>query len=311
MGSKHFIQLLVFRSGFILVVDVSKFGLLISGDALLDVLFLLAQLQLFAVIANHIAHCVHLVLNALTARSYLSLTSLLFFQGHSHILLNLFRFVHFRLLCLIGELLFRLHIVLDDFHGSLALSLFRRSFVGSLFLELGSKFSNTIAFLSLALISVHLLLLLDLFEHLVSLHLGLDNLLLLLDLLLPFDLQLLPRLVEDALVEILFLLICFFTQLLPEFDLLVQNLFDLLDAILLLLFGLAQLLFVELLAELLDLAPLVFADVRGQVFHILATALDLPIHEVIKLRLFGRRRQRKWLRLRFAIMSKRRMLCLH
>lgn len=100
--SKHIIQLLVFRPGFILVVDVSKFGLLISGDALLDVLFLLAKLQLFAVIANHVAHCVHLVLDAFTARSELSLTSVLFFQGHSHILLNLFRFVHFRLLRLIG-----------------------------------------------------------------------------------------------------------------------------------------------------------------------------------------------------------------
>lgn len=221
LGSKHFIQLLVFRSGFILVVDVSKFGLLISGNALLDVLFLLAQLQLFAVIANHIAHCVHLVLNAFTARSELSLTSLLFFQGHSHILLNLSRFVHFRQLRLIGELLLRLHVVLDDFHGSLALSLFRLSFVGSLLLELGSKFSNTIAFLSLALISVHLLLMLDLFEHLVTLLLGLDDLLLLLDLLLPFDLQLLPRLVENALIEILLFLRCFFTQLLPDFDLLV------------------------------------------------------------------------------------------
>lgn len=154
-----------------------------------------------------------------------------------------------------------MHVVLDDFHGSLALSLFRLCFVGSLLLELGSKFSNTIAFLSLALISVILLLLLDLFEHLVTLLLGLDNLLLLLDLLLPFDLQLLPRLVENALIEILLLLRCFFTQLLPDFDLLVQDLFDLLYAILLLLFGLTHLLFVELLAELLDLTPLVLADV--------------------------------------------------
>ena len=299
-------------TGFILTVDVSKFGLLISGDALLDVLFLLAQLQLFAVIAHHITHLVHFVLDAFTASSDLSLASLLFLEGHTHVLLHLLRLIQFRQLRLIDELLFRLHVVLDDFHGSLALSQFGLRFVGSLLLELGSKFSHTVAFLSLALISVHLLLLLDFFEHLVALLLGLDNLLLLLHLLLAFDLQLLPRLIENALVEVLLLLHSLVAQLLPELDLLVEDLFDLLDAILLLLFGLALLLFVELLAELLDLAPLVLTNVRRQVLHVLASSLNLPIHEVIKLRLlFACGGQRERLRLRFAIMGKRSVLCLH
>ena len=105
---------------------------------------------------------------------------------------------------------------------------------------------------------------------------------------LALDLELFPGLVENALIKVFTLLRCLIAKLLPEFDLLVQHVFDLLDTILLLLFLLADLLLVQLLAELLNFAPLVLANIRRQVVYLAFSAVSWPSSEIVDLLFFGR-----------------------
>lgn len=87
-------------------------------------------------------------------------------------------------------------------------------------------------------------------------------------LLLTFFVKFLSGFIKQSFVEILTLFLILFTKLSPQFNLLVKHIFDLLtldlgsDLLLLLLF------FIESLAEFLDLAPLVVADIAWQVFNL-------------------------------------------
>ena len=112
------------------------------------------------------------------------------------------------------------------------------------------------------------LLLLRLFEHDVAHLFLLDDFLLKLGLLYSLYLEFLLGLVDH-----LPIILSLFNQILladfvPELDLLVEDVAHLLHSCLLFLLLLLDLLLVEALAEALDLAPLVLADVGGHVFDL-------------------------------------------
>ena len=267
---------------------------------MLNVLLLLFELQFFAVVTHNICHAVHFVLDALSASGHFTITCLFFLESYAHVLLDLSGLDCLLSLGFSNQLFLGLHVVFDDLHGCLALLLFTSCLVHTLVLKLRCKLRYAIALLSLTLVKIVLLLLFDLLEHGIALGLGLEHLLLCDYFLLSLNFELFLGLVEDALVEVLTLFRCLVAKFLPEFDLLVKHFFDLLNAILLLLFLLAHLLLVQLLAELLDLAPLVLADVARQVLDQLPAILLRPVQIVVDLLGGGER-----LRLGLAIVGQR------
>jgi len=98
-----------------------------------------------------------------------------------------------------------------------------------------------------------------------------------------FDLELLAGFVQNDFIEILSLYFLLITYLLSKLDLHFENVTNLLDLLLLYLFMLPLLLFVKLLAKLLDLSPLIVADVRWNILN-LSLALCGPwfVHEVVQ-----------------------------
>ena len=87
-------------------------------------------------------------------------------------------------------------------------------------------------------------------------------------LLLAFDLQFFLGLIQDLTVEVLLLLDGLFAKLGSQFDLLVEHVTHLPNSIVVIGFLLPLLFLVEFLAELLDLAPLVVADIGGHVLNL-------------------------------------------
>mmetsp|Transcript_26051 Transcript_26051/g.32515 ORF Transcript_26051/g.32515 Transcript_26051/m.32515 type:complete len:257 (-) Transcript_26051:1167-1937(-) len=229
------IELLVLRPRLILVVNVLEASLLVFFYALLDVLFLLPQLELFTAVLDHICHAIHLVLNALSTVLQFLLAQLLLFQGQAHILLDLLSLMLLVAFHLGHSLPLLLHVVLYHFHCSLTRLLLSLCLVCALLFEFGSQLSHAVSLLVLALFSNLHLFSFDFVKHGVALSLRLDHLLLLLKLLFTLNLELFLGLVENKLVEVLALLACLLAQLLSKFDLLIEHLLNLLDALLLLL----------------------------------------------------------------------------
>ena len=177
-----------------------------------------------------------------------------------------------------------LHVVLDDLHCSLALLLLYRSLVITFILKVISKLCDSIPLLSFVLVSVSLLLGLHFFEHQVTLLFLIQHFLLLLFLLFAFDIELLTGLIQDFLIKILALFSLLLTQFLPQFDLLFEYLSDFLDLVLSFLFLFSHLFLMKALAELLNLAPLVFTYVRGQVINLLLSHPLPSNREVVDMR---------------------------
>jgi len=79
-------------------------------------------------------------------------------KSHTHVRLELLSIL-FLVGFLLGHSFFLLiHIVVDDFHCSLTLLLLRLRFIFPLISKLSGKFGRTVAFLSLELVSILLLL---------------------------------------------------------------------------------------------------------------------------------------------------------
>ena len=263
------------------VLDPRLFVLL---DALLDVFFLLLELQFLAVIFHVIGHPIHESLDALRTILRLLLSLLFLIKGQAHVGLQLLRIE--LLVCLVLRLTLPLlmHVVPDDLHCSLALLLLHRSLVLTFILEVISKLRDPIPLLSFELISVSLLLGLHFFEHQVTLLFLLQHLLLLLFLLFALDVELLAGLLQDFLIKILAFFSLLLTQFLPQFDLLFEYLSDFLDLVLCFFFLFSQLFLMKALAELLNLAPLVFTYVRGQVINLLLSDLLPSKRKVVDMR---------------------------
>ena len=120
-------------------------------------------------------------------------------------------------------------------------------------------------------------------QHLVPLLFRFDDLLLHFHLLLGLDFQLFFGLVQDALVEVLALLQLLLTLLLPQFNLLLQHLANLLHFLLLQLLLPLLLLLMHALSEFLNFAPLVLTDVRGNVVDSASVMPQRLAHEIVKL----------------------------
>ena len=69
----------------VLLVNVLKVGLLILLDTLLDIGFLLFTHQILIVVADSLAHFVHLGLDTLASYGHFLLTSLFFLECQSHV----------------------------------------------------------------------------------------------------------------------------------------------------------------------------------------------------------------------------------
>ena len=115
----------------------------------------------------------------------------------------------------------------------------------------------------MTLVSFFLLLGLHLPQHLITLQFCLRCFLLLGKLLLAFYLKLFLCVLKNATVKLVPFLDLLFAKLLPQFDLLLQHVSHLLDLLLRSLLLPLHLLLMKALAELLDLAPLVIANVGG------------------------------------------------
>ena len=127
-------------------------------------------------------------------------------------------------------------------------------------------YSVTLLLLSSELI-LHLLVL-GLLEHHVAHLLLLNHFQLQVGLLLALNLEFLLSGVQELAIEVFLFLDVFGAELLTKAHLLVKHVLDLPTFLLHQLLLLLELLFVEALAELLDFAPLVVADVRGHVLYL-------------------------------------------
>ena len=101
--------------------------------------------------------------------------------------------------------------------------------------------------------------------------------------------------------KIIILLLSFIAQLDSKLNLLIENLLHLLSLVLVLLLLLSLLLFVELLTKLLDLAPLVFTNIRRQVFDFDCFSIIILANSLITK--LGRSLRMYLLRLRFILIS--------
>ena len=258
---ENVIELLMLSPGFVLLADVLEASFLILFKALLDVLLLLLHLQFFAVIFHSVTHAIHNGLNATSALCHLMLSGLLFFKLHAHILFNLLSFSSFDCIKFSLSLLLFNHIVLDNLHCSLTLSHLLPFFVLFLFLEICCQFSHSLSFLCLALLLLNNLLLLSFLEHSITLMLLLFDFISKIHLLFSLHFHLLSSSVEKLFIEVLSLFDIFLAQLLTKLDLLIENVSNLFRFLNVLCLLLPDLLFVEFLAEFLNLAPLIVTNV--------------------------------------------------
>ena len=245
----------------VLIVDVLQLGLLIPFDTLLNVFFFLLQAHLLAIVSDHVAHLVHFLLNATATLGDLSLARLLFLICYAHICLYLIRICLLTCFEIGHTLSFFYHVVFDNFHCSLTFLYFNLIFRHSLLLKVSSQLGTSGFFLFLAPRELFDLLLLRLLHHLVTHLLLLGRLDQLLSFLLALNLQVFLGLLHHFHLKFLSFLQVFRSELLPQLDLIVEHRSHLLNLLHLNLLLLLELLLVQPLAELLDLAPLVVANV--------------------------------------------------
>ena len=256
------------RSFFVLVINVLEVGLLVLFDALLYVLLLLFHLHLLVVVLNDVAHAIHDGLDALATSGHSSLSVLLLLELDFHVVLNLLCISFLNLLDLSDTFALLLHVLFDNFHCSLAFFDFLGRFVSAFLLDLGCKFSYAALLLILAILLIINLLLLRLLEHDVTHAFLFNDLGLKVVLLLAFSIHLTLRLFKYSLVKVLSFVFSLFTKLGPKLNLLIKHVTNLLHTVDMICLLLSDLLLVEFLAELLDLTPLVIADIGRQVLNL-------------------------------------------
>ena len=115
-------------------------------------------------------------------------------------------------------------------------------------------------------------------------------------------------------LEFLSFLLVFLSELLPQLDLVIEHLSYLLHLLHLNLLLLLQLLFVQFLSELLDLAPLIVANVRRHVLdlHFLSILLLADLDRMLSAQLGGHlsssslllRIVLSWLRVKFSLVAR-------
>ena len=216
-------QLDVLRPHLVLLVNIMKLCLFILFDTLLNVFFLLPETHLFAVVADHLAHLVHLLLDPAATLSDFPLSCLLFLKSDPHVSLKLVSISLLDCFDVCHPLLLFHHVVLNDLHCSLALLDLSLSLRLLLFLEVGSKLRTT--FFLLILSSHHLfnLLLFRLLHHSISHLLGFGGFDKFLSLLFTFDFHFFLRLVQDLTIKVLSFFLILLTEFSPELDLFVQH----------------------------------------------------------------------------------------
>ena len=264
---QHFVQLLVLLTLLVLFVDVLQRCLFVLVDALLDVLFLLLKLQLLIIVLYDVAHSVHNGLDALATGSHLTLASLLLLEGQAHVSLDLLCIVFLHRLHFGHLLLLLADVFLDDFHCSVTLASFLINFASLLLFDVLGEFGDAVLLFFLVANEVLNLLGLRLLEHDVPHPLLLNHLLVKFLLLLVLNFKLFLGLVKDLAVEVLLFLNGLVSEFGSHFDLLVEDVAHLPHFATVVGFLLALLFLVELLPKLLDLAPLVVADVRRHVLY--------------------------------------------
>lgn len=268
LGLQLLVQFLVLGPLFVLIIDVLEVRLLVLLDALLNVLLLLFELELLIVVADGIAHAVHDGLDAAAALSHGSLARLLLLKGHFHVLFDLLRVLLLYRLDLGHSLLFLVHVLFYHFHCSLTLFNLLVLLVTSLFFDIGSQLCDSSFLFTLSFELLIDLFLFDLLKHDVAHLLLFNHLSLQLHFLLTLLVHFFPRLIEDSLIKLFPLLFVFLSEFSSKFDLLVENFTHLLHSVLVVSLLLSHLFLVETLAELLNLTPLVVADVRWHVLHL-------------------------------------------
>ena len=157
---QNFIKLLVLGSVLVLLIDIMQTSLFILFNALCNILFLLLQLEFFAIVFDNIAHAVHDCLNATTTISDLLLSLALLLEFHLHVFLNLLGLLLLNLFQLCDSLLLLIHVVFYYFHCSFTLLNFSLSLGLFLLLKVSCQLSNS---LSLFVLASHLLVNLFLF----------------------------------------------------------------------------------------------------------------------------------------------------
>lgn len=90
--SQHLVELLMLLALLILLVDVLQARLIVLLDTLLDVLFLLLQLELFSIVSDDVSHAIHNGLDALATVGHFFLTRFLFLEDGAHVLFDLLGF---------------------------------------------------------------------------------------------------------------------------------------------------------------------------------------------------------------------------
>ena len=238
-------------------------SLFVLLDALSNVLLLLLELEFFAVVLDDISHGIHDGLDALASLHVLMLALTLLFKRDSHVFFDLFGISSLDFLELLDLLLLLGHVVLNDFHSSLALTHLLSDLVALLLFDLSGQLGNPVLLLILAAQLIVNLLLLRLFKHYITHAFLLDDLSLQLHLLLAFDLHFLTGLTQNLLVEVLPFLKVLLAELSSQFDLLVKNFTDVLLALVVFFLDATLLFLVKTLAKLLNLTPLVVRDIRG------------------------------------------------
>ena len=158
LGLENLIQLLMLGTCPILIAYVLDPCLLVFINTLLDVFFFLLQLELLTVIFNVISHSVHQSLNSFRSVLRFFLALLLFFESNAHVGLKLLSILLLIKIMLSLALLLFLHVLSNHLHRSFALLLLSLCLIFPFFVQLSSKSSHAITFVSLELFSIPLLL---------------------------------------------------------------------------------------------------------------------------------------------------------
>ena len=87
--SQGLVQLLMLGSIFVLLINILKMSKFVLLDALLDVLFFLPLLHLFAIVLDDVFHVVHDALDPFASLCHFFLSSDLLIKCNLHVLLNL------------------------------------------------------------------------------------------------------------------------------------------------------------------------------------------------------------------------------
>ena len=252
----------MFNSVHLLLIYSSQMSLFIIFHALLDVYLFLLLSELLTVVSNDITHPIHDSLDSLTTVERLLLTSFILFNLHANIVLHLVDISFLDLFKLSHSLFLVILVVSDNFHCSLTLLNLFLSISLSIVFCVSCKFGDALSFFVLHFSCIIDLLLFDLFEHIISHFLLLDDFSLKNDFLLFFNFELFPGLSYKTPIELFILFSSFFAELYSKLDLLVQYFLDLLSLRLVLGLLLSDLLFMKFLSKLLDLSPLVITDIR-------------------------------------------------